>query len=41
MLLPFSFHNVMTNDDAARVWDCVENAISLMAEEANENEGDD
>mmetsp|Transcript_14798 Transcript_14798/g.32147 ORF Transcript_14798/g.32147 Transcript_14798/m.32147 type:complete len:185 (+) Transcript_14798:126-680(+) len=31
------FHNVLTNDDAARVWSCMENAISLMADEANAN----
>ncbi|KAL3766692.1 hypothetical protein ACHAW5_006950 [Stephanodiscus triporus] len=34
------FHNVLTNDDAGRVWGCIENAISLMAEEFNTN-GDD
>mmetsp|Transcript_37768 Transcript_37768/g.80688 ORF Transcript_37768/g.80688 Transcript_37768/m.80688 type:complete len:184 (-) Transcript_37768:380-931(-) len=27
------FHNVLTEEDAERVWNCMENAISLMAEE--------
>lgn len=27
------FHDVVTADDAARVWSCMENAITLMAEE--------
>ena len=36
-----SFHNVATEDDAARVWTCIENAITLMTDEANaENECD-
>lgn len=32
------FHNVLTPSDAARVWGCMENAVSLMTEEANEND---
>lgn len=32
------FHNVLTNDDAERVWGCMENAIVMMAEEENESE---
>ena len=31
-----SFHNIVTSEDAGRVWNCVENAISLMAEEEEE-----
>lgn len=34
------FHDVVTGEDAGRVWSCMENAISLMTEEARiENEG--
>ena len=33
-----SFHNIVTSEDAGRVWNCVENAISLMAEEEEEEE---
>lgn len=36
--LILSFQNVMTGDDAGRVWSCMENAITLMAEEANAEE---
>ncbi|KAL7544088.1 hypothetical protein ACHAXR_013538 [Thalassiosira sp. AJA248-18] len=35
------FHNVVTNDDAARIWDCMENAISLMAEEEEDESHDE
>jgi hypothetical protein len=27
------FHSVITEEDATRVWSCVENAIKVMAEE--------
>lgn len=27
------FHSVLTDDDAARVWSCMENAITSMADE--------
>ena len=37
-LFSLSFHNVLTNDDAERVWGCMENAITMMAEEENESE---
>ena len=36
--LLLSFHNIVTSEDAGRVWNCVENAISLMAEEEEEEE---
>lgn len=29
------FHDIVTGDDAGRVWSCMENAISLMTDEAN------
>lgn len=34
------FHNVLTGEDAARVWSCMENAVSLMTDEANANNED-
>ena len=30
------FHNVITDDDVDRVWECVENAIQQMSEEEND-----
>ena len=33
------FMNVITSEDAGRVWSCVENAMNQMTEEAN-NEDD-
>ena len=35
------FHNVLTDDDVTRVWGCMENAITLMAEEAKNDDNDD
>ena len=35
------FHNVMTEGDAARVWICMENAIRMMADEANAEDYDE
>ena len=37
-LLLLSFHNIVTSEDAGRVWSCVENAINLMAEEAENSD---
>jgi hypothetical protein len=31
----------LTDDDVARVWGCMENAITLMAEEAKNDDNDD
>ena len=31
-------HSIVTEDDADRVWSCVENAVKLMAEAAEEEE---
>lgn len=33
-----AFLNIVTEDDADRVWSCVENAVKLMAEAAEEEE---
>mmetsp|Transcript_35973 Transcript_35973/g.86837 ORF Transcript_35973/g.86837 Transcript_35973/m.86837 type:complete len:191 (-) Transcript_35973:204-776(-) len=35
------FHNIMTGNDAERVWSCMENAIVLMADEANASSSTD
>jgi hypothetical protein len=33
-----AFHNIVTEEDADRVWSCVENAVQIMAE-AHQEEG--
>lgn len=35
------FHNVVTDDDADRVWSSVDNGIRLMAEEEQDEDSDD
>lgn len=30
------FHRIITDDDADRVWSCIENAIRIMADEQDE-----
>ena len=35
------FHRIITEEDADRVWSCVENAIMIMAEEEDEEGEDD
>ncbi|KAL3807746.1 hypothetical protein ACHAXA_008380 [Cyclostephanos tholiformis] len=37
-LLERVFHNILTNDDVERVWNCVENAISLMEAESQNDD---
>mmetsp|Transcript_22893 Transcript_22893/g.39169 ORF Transcript_22893/g.39169 Transcript_22893/m.39169 type:complete len:184 (-) Transcript_22893:370-921(-) len=34
------FHNVLTEHDAQRVWSCMENAITLMSEEGENDESE-
>jgi len=38
LTLVLSINSIITEDDADRVWGCVENAIQLMAEEEDEED---